>query len=526
MRDTNIWTIVWVWLWTFLFLISPLSAWSAPREITFFPDSSQVVEVTKVKLQAEGKDIQKAIFVLPAQADPDSLVTRLPDSSKIKIEDQTWQQIYRQDDSKISDLRKQIDKLKMEKKSLQSAINALDVQIQFWQLQTKAKMKTVADANNMSSAIGKNIRKAYQDKYGQEPELEKLDKKIKELQDELERTVGKKETAWEVAVLLTGPQSVETVLTYTYSMSGCGWLPLYRLEARPKDGKIMFTWEAEIWQSSGSDWNNVATNLATLKPLPSISPSDLPPWVIKPRPVIHTRRYQTEQSGGQAKAAEDNAEALVAATEAFASPQQVRESTYTVWRMGKKSIPAGSRQRVKLQEDAWPTEFAYSIRPSLSPNAFVKASLRFPESKEIPSGSATFMIDGAILGKRNFAMAGKEGVLFFGIDPLVTAERILLSKKSGEKGILTDKQTYTWNWRIDVRNGRDDSVRVMIEDPNPQPRDERIKLTLMQDPEPAEKIPASLIWNLEMTAGQKKSILSSVSLEAPGDMNLDLGWQR
>ena len=66
----------------------------------------------------------------------------------------------------------------------------------------------------------------------------------------------------------------------------------------------------------------------------------------------------------------------------------------------------------------------------------------------------------------------------------------------------------------------------MIEEPNPQPRDERIKLTLKQEPEPSEKPPTSLIWNLEMTAGQKKSILSSVSLAAPGDMNLDLGWQK
>ena len=171
MWDTKISAIAWVSVWMFFFAISPLSAWSAPREITFFPDSAQVVEVTKVKLHAEGKDMQKAIFVLPAQADPDSLVTRLPDGSKMKIEDQMWHQTDRQDDLKISDLRKQIDKLKMDRKSLQSTINALDVQIQFWQLQTKAKMKTVADAYNMSSAIGKNIKKAYLDKYGQEPEL-------------------------------------------------------------------------------------------------------------------------------------------------------------------------------------------------------------------------------------------------------------------------------------------------------------------------------------------------------------------
>jgi uncharacterized protein (TIGR02231 family) len=509
-----------------LFVFPPLEAWSAPKEVTLFPDSAQVVEATKVKLQAEGKDLRKAIFVLPAQADPETLSTRLPDGSKMKIEDQTWRQIVRQDDVRISDIRKQIEKVRNDRRSLQATIQSLNTQIQFWQLQTKAKMKTLSDANNVSAAIGKNIKKTYQDKLNQELDLEKLDKQIKELQDELDRMAGRKETAWEVTVLLSGPQAVEMVLTYTYSVSGCGWLPLYRLEASPKDKKISFTWEAEIWQSSGQDWSQVITNLATLKPLPSILPSDLPPWVIKPRSEI---RYRLETKAARAKAAENYDEALGSANEevpAPASPLQIRQSTYAVWQIGRKNIPVGLRQRVKLQEETWPAEFAYLIRPSLSSRAFVKASIRLPESKEVPSGSATFMIDGAILGKRNFSLAGQESTLFFGVDPLITAERSLLSKKSGGKGILTDKQTYAWEWRIDVKNIRDDFVRVIIEEPNPQPRDERIKLTLKHDPEPSEKTPLSLIWNLDLTSGQKKSIASFVRLEAPGDMNLDLGWQR
>jgi hypothetical protein len=162
----------------------------------------------------------------------------------------------------------------------------------------------------------------------------------------------------------------------------------------------------------------------------------------------------------------------------------------------------------------------------LSPQAFVRASIRLPEAKEVPPGNATFMIDGAMIGKRQFSLVGKDTALFFGLDRLVTAKRTLLSKKSGEKGILTDRQTFAWDWRIDIMNSREESARVMIEEANPQPRDERIKLTLKHDPEPSEKTPSLLIWNIEVAAGQNKAILSSVRLEAPGDMNLDLGWQQ
>jgi uncharacterized protein (TIGR02231 family) len=508
-----------------LLLLYSGTALSAPREVTLFPDSAQVMETTKVKLQTEGKYLKKAVFVLPAQADPDSLVTQVPEGLKLKIEDQTWRQIVRQDDGEILKLRKQVEKVRNDRRSLQAAIQSLNTQIQFWQLQTKAKMKTLNDTHNMSAAIGRNMKKTYEDKLNRELELEKMDKIIKELQEELDRTVGKKETAWEVAVLLSGTQATEATLTYTYSMTGCGWLPLYRLEARPKQKKIVFSWEAEVWQSSGQDWHQVITNLATLKPPPSIRPSDIPHWIIKP---LYAMPRKMEKKSARAKGVEDLTMAVGSADEALAqsAPQESRQSTYAVWRVGRKNLPAGSRQRVKLQEEAWPSEFAYLIRPSLSPRAFVRALIRLPEAKEIPSGSATFLIDGAILGKRNFSFAGQEETLFFGTDPLVTAERTLLSKKSGEKGVFTDKQTYAWDWRIDVRNLKDESALVMIEEPNPQSRDQRIKMTLKLDPEPSDIKPSSLIWNLDIPAGQKKIISSSASLEAPGDMKIDLGSQR
>jgi uncharacterized protein (TIGR02231 family) len=509
-----------IWL---LFAFIPTDTWSVPREVTLFPDSALVVESTRVRLQIGGKEPRKAMFFLPGQADPETLSIRPSSDSKEKIEDQTWRQIVRQDDAKISELKKQLETIKNERRNIQSSIQALNVQMQFWQLQTKAKMKTLADVYNMSAAIFKNTKKSYQEKINLELETEKLDKRIKELQEEIDRTVGRKETAWEVTVILSGTSSYEAVLTYSYSLSGCGWSPLYRLEAIPGKEKVSFSWEAEIWQSTGQNWNQVSMNLATLKPLPTVSPSELPPWVIKPRPVF---RYQKESKAARLNALEDLATSAGGAPESEAAPQEVRKSTYSVWQLGRKNLPAGLRQRIKIQEEAWPADFSYMIRPSLGPQAFLRTSIRFPESREIPSGNAAFMIDGALIGKRQFSLSGKETNLYFGTDRLVTTKRTLLSKKSGEKGILTDNQTFVWEWRIDVMNSRRDSARVIVEEPNPQVRDERIKLRLKEDPEPSEKKPSLLIWKFDLPAGQSKTILSSVELEAPGNMNLDLGWQR
>lgn len=508
----------------FQFLIFlPCNVSATPREITLYPDSARIVEVTKVKLQAEAKNLGKGVFFLPAQADPETLTTRLADGSKIKIEDQSWRQVVRHDDVKISEHKKQMDKFKNERRSLQASIYALNTQLQFWQLQTKAKTKTLTDAFNMSSAIGKSIKKAYHDKLNQELELEILDRQIKNLQDEGDKIAGKKDTFWEVSILLSGPHAAEAVVTYTYLLSHCGWLPLYRLEARPKDGKVLFTWEAEIWQNAGQEWNQVVIQLATLKPPPSVFPSDIPPWVIQQQPLSDNKKGKIT---ARTKIKKNKEESPGEIPEPTAVTQQTGQSTYAVWKIGTKTILSGSRQKVTLQEETWPSEFSYVIRPSLNPQAFVKASIRLPEPKEIPSGNAMFMIDDAIVGKRPFSNIGRDAVLFFGFDPMVTAERTLLSRKAGEKDASSGRQTHLWEWRIDVNNSRKDAVMVMIEEPNPQRRDERMIVTLKHDPEPSEKTLSQLNWNLNLATGQKKSIFSSVRLETPGDMKLDSGWQQ
>ncbi len=462
--------------------------------------------------------------MLPGQADPDSLVVRIANDSKAKIDDINWRQVSRQNDEKIAILMRQLEKLKETRKNLQATVRGLDTQIQFWQLQTKAKLKTMADVYNMSAAIGKNIQKAYQDKLSREAELEKLDKEIKKAQDELDRAAGTKETAWEVTVILSGSHGSEATLTYIYSLAGCGWHPLYRLEAKPRDRQITFTWEAEIWQSSGQDWKNVSINLATLRPPSSVSPSDLTPWIIKPRPQY--RREGAMQKSSRSAVAADQMEAAAPTAEATVGARQVRETTYSLWQVGKKTVPAGAKQKVKIAEEIWPAEFTYLARPSQSSQVFLRAKVNLPEPKDIPPGSSLYVLDGAILGKRLFALAGQEATIFFGIDPLVTARTQLISKKSGEKTFLQDKQTYTWDWRTDIQNSRNAAVRILVEEPNPQPRDERIAVTLKCDPDPAEKTQSSLTWDMDISAGQKKSLFMTVRIEAPKNMDLDLGWRQ
>jgi uncharacterized protein (TIGR02231 family) len=505
----------------FIFLL-PYVSHAAVQEVTFFPDSARVMETAKVQMQCSDSEKCKANIILSPQADPESLVVFLPTGSRMKIEDLQLKQIQRQEDIKIAEIRKQIAKLKEERKEFQARMQGLDVQIQFWQMQTKAKTKNITDAGNLATAIGRNIRKASQEKFSVETELEKNDKRSRELQDSLNQAAGKKESAWEVTLTFNGRGQNGLVLSYIYNLRGCGWLPLYRIEALPAENRISFSWEAQLWQSSGEDWKQAQVNLASMQPMMTVAPGDIPPWIIKPRPIhiYKTAKQEKKASAPMIKSSlsdEGNQEPAV---------EETPRTTYYTWSLGKKDIAAGAGQRLKVKEESWPAEFLFLSRPGIGPQAFVRAQVRFDKSIAIPPGQATFLIDGAILGKRNFTLSGTEGILFFGTSPFVSVTATVLTDKSGTKTIFQNKQTRLWQWVLEAKNSGNTDIKLRIEEPCPQARDERIHLSFKIIPEPMEKDHEKFVWLIDLASQEKKIIQNTIELEAPKDMDLDMGWRR
>lgn len=206
--------------------------------------------------------------------------------------------------------------------------------------------------------------------------------------------------------------------------------------------------------------------------------------------------------------------------------EETVKTTYSSWSIGKKNIAAGDRQRLKIKEEYWPADFFYLARPALSPQAFVSGRIKFTNSVEIPPGEAMFLIDGAILGKRNFTMTGNEALLFFGTSPLISVTSSTVADKAGAKTIFQNKQTQIWQWLIEAKNTSSNNIKLRIEEPAPQVRDERIHLAFKQNPEPTQKDHNIFVWIADVPARQKMVIQNTIELEAPKDLNLDLGWRR
>ncbi|HPK54675.1 MAG TPA: DUF4139 domain-containing protein, partial [Smithellaceae bacterium] len=110
--------------------------------------------------------------------------------------------------------------------------------------------------------------------------------------------------------------------------------------------------------------------------------------------------------------------------------------------------------------------------------------------------------------------------------PLITVTSSTLAQKAGAKTVFQNKQTQLWQWLIEANNSSGNNARIRIEEPAPQARDERIRLNFQQKPEPTEKDHTKFVWIIDVPAKQKIAIENTVELEAPKELELDLGWRR
>lgn len=312
---------------------------------------------------------------------------------------------------------------------------------------------------------------------------------------------------------------------YAYSLDNAGWRPLYRLEARPDAGRVDLSLEAEIWQRSGEDWNGVPLTLSTADPRQGMTPPRLREWIIRPRPAaLPAPKAARAANQMPLSAAPGMAVEAVSDTAAptGAAPRYLDGASFASWNLGSRDVPAGPSLRLPLDHEEIPAEFFHLLRPSLSGSAYMSARLDLPEMRHFPDGEALFVVDGVSVGRAPFSLSGDGSPISFGRDPQVSAVMKRNSQRSGTRGIIDRLRTGAWDWTISVTNRHGRPVTVRVEEAAPQSQDEQITISMSSSPEPREE-DHTLIWTLDLPAGESRSIRHTVSFSAPAGMPVQEG---
>lgn len=487
---------------------------ASPQKAVLFPDSARIWQQKKLPLLTPGQDAHVQFYLL-AQARPETLNVSLDQAGELAIQDVQWKKAEPRETKRIRELRTELQGLRNDQQAGKAESKALAARISFWEEQAAFQDKDLQGLDQLSASIFRNLQQGYSRQASLEQETQDLQEKIQELEKRLQEMTGTEQASWEVTVSLDGSGTTQEVqVLYDYILTDCGWEPIYRIEAKPKQEELLFDWQARAWQSSGQDWQNTQLSLATMQTPRSLDPPQIPDWIV--RPITEVVRPM---------AREDKMLALET-TAPRTAPEIERKGTYSIWHLGPRDLPAGQRPRLKIQQESWPAEFVRLLRPSQGQEAFLQADVHLDEARDIPRGEAVFFWEGAMLGKKEFRFQGRETRIHLGPDPFVTAQLTTRDKKSGARGWLRGKQTYFWDFLLQLENSQDYPLQVRLEEPRPMLRDERIEAEFNFRPEPTDQTESLFIWELELQGGQTQEIEIEIKMQAPEDMDIDWGWRR
>ena len=520
-------------------LAADVDARSTVDAVTVYPDGASVTRIITADLASGDNTLVAADF--PLTLDPSSLRVEGEAGAKLTIGAIDTRPPRAAPPVNLPELDKRIEALKDERGNLSGAINAATARRKFAErfaqssptgLGNKGEARPIDEWRAAFAAVAEEVASADTAIREAERKQRDIDREIARL--EADRT-AKPPARLEVRIDLAADAATKATLRVTYSVRNARWLPLYdaRLDTGAKDRKpaLELVRRAEITQSTGEDWSNVALAVSTVRTARGGSAPDLNSLLVQypqpPRPLgsaafsdMKLRQMQPPPMAFEAPAApaqraeEQQATAEIGGFQVtFRIPGRVSLSASE----GAKSLRVSAATIVP--------DLAARAAPVLDSTAFLEASFRQTEDAPLLPGGVAIYRDGVFVGRGQMAPAGKDETvrLGFGADDKIKIERTVVKRNEGSTGlIVTTSKTDERAFKTSVRNGHDFPIRIAIEDQLPVSENEDIVVDMLPSTTPPTTTNLRdrrgvLEWAFEAKPGEARDIAFAWRVRWPKD---------
>ena len=519
-----------------------LDANSAIDTVTVYPDGASVTRIINADLASGDTTLVAKDF--PLTLDPSSLRVEGEAGTKLTIGAIDARPPRAAPPVNLPELDKRIEALKDERANLQGTIAAAQARRKFAErfaeaspagIGDKGEARPIAEWRAAFAAVAEEIAAADSAIRDAERKQRDLDREIARL--EADRS-AKPPARLEVRIDLAAAAATRATLRVTYSVRQARWAPLYdaRLDTGAKDRKpaLELVRRAEITQSTGEDWSNVALGVSTVRIARGGSAPELNSLIVQypqvPRPLgVGTvselaRPAPALRSAQMAKAADaldqrDRADEQQAVAE-------VGDFQATFKIPGRVSVGASEGAKsLRIATAVIAPDLTIRSVPVLDPTAFLETSFRQAEDAPLLPGRVSIYRDGVFVGRGKIAAAGKDETvrLGFGADDKVKIERTVVRRNEGSAGlIVTTSKTDERAFKTSVRNGHDFPLRIAIEDQLPVSENEDIVVEMLPSSTPPTATNLRdrrgvLEWAYEAKAGEVRDINFAWRVRWPKD---------
>jgi len=501
-----LWSSCWL-LALGVLLAYPGDIWAGVEQVTLYPQGASVLE--RVDLDKEQSQVE---LVLPGEARKDTLRVRAGEGEVQGVSMQREER--RADPKRIGKLKRRIEELKKKKAKVENDLERVGKLVAFYEDKVSAETKGAKETAEMAELLDESLEGFYGKRLSSRQRRKEIESELREARNRLEELTGKEETIWLVRVYLDEAMPEGSSLEYSYYLDSASWSPEYTLNALPEEDQVDLVWRAQVVQRSGSDWSDADLRVATASRRFRPDPPQVREWVIRPaRPE-------------RAKKMAEDAQALSARAGKKEAPQELqRERAFfaDIYKLGRKDLPAGEKQRLTLERLSLSAAFVHLLRPLDARECFIRAKIQSEERMRLPEGKAALELEGAYVGRSSFSMRGKEAIVSFGPDRDVLSDVKRLTKKGGKQGFFQGEKTYQWGWRCTIANTRDQAIRLRLELPWPRLRSDEIELEPLHDFTKEDVREHKAVKKMDIAASSNATVEYGVRIVYPKDMDLDFG---
>ncbi len=503
--------------------------------VTVYPDGATITRLIRLDLPAGDSTLLARDF--PLTLDPSSLRVEGEGGARLVIGAVDARQPIPVQPVSIPEIDKRIETLRDQRGALDGEIASAVARRKFVErfaeasparIGDKGEARPLSEWREAFAAIAQEIAAV-------ESTIRDARIKQRDIDRDLARLEAQRNTAppkkLEVRIDLNADAPAPALLRVTYTVRGARWTPVYdaRLDTGSKDRKpsLELVRRAEIVQTTGEDWADVALAVSTVRTARGGSAPELRPLIVRvpqgnlasysaAAPTERFAQDETPRAGGELrsrKAAEQQAEIDVGGFQ-------------VVFRVpGRIAVPAGEGGKsIRLASASIAPELMVHAVPALAETAFLRASFIHAEDAPLLPGQVSVYRDGVFVGKSAIPLAPKDEPvrLGFGVDEKVKVARTIARRVDGKTGLISLSKTDEREFKTVVRNGHDFAIRVAIEDripvsETPEVEVEMLPVTTPPTTKDLRDLRGVLEWAFDAKPGESREIKFGWRLRSPKD---------
>jgi uncharacterized protein (TIGR02231 family) len=443
----------------------------------------------------------------------------------------------------LPELDTRIEALKDQRADLQGAIAAATARRKFAErfaqaspagIGDKGEARPLAEWRAAFAAVAEEVATADAAIRDAERKQRDIDREIARLETD---RASKPPSKLEVRIDLAATAATKATLRVTYAVRNARWVPLYdtRLDTGTKDRKpaLELVRRAEITQTTGEDWSNVALAVSTVRIARGGNAPDLTSLIVqypqvapvsdlKDGPVLRRQMQGLASAVAPAPAGE----VLKKEADEQQAAAEVGSFHVTFRIPGRASLGANEGAKsLRISTATFAPEITIRSAPVLDPTAFLEASFKQSEDAPLLPGQVAIYRDGVYVGRGRMPAASKDETvrLGFGADDKVKIERSVVKRNEGSAGlIVTTSKTDERSFKTSVRNGHDFPIRVAVQDQLPVSENEDIQVEMLPSTTPPTTTNVRdkrgvLEWVFEAKPGEVKDISFAWRVRWPKD---------